>query len=303
MRVKFSISFVLLFAACLFAYVQWWPLPTYAHPEEEIALNMKAINIEEGRKLALSICYSCHYNPETKTLAGRLHGNPSKLGSFYSGNITRDKTFGIGDWTDQELVYFLVTGIKPNGEYVFDMPKYPNLSPEDLSSLIGFLRSDEALLAATPYENPQAQYSWLMKFAIHFWLRPIDYSMVNIENNKVDTADKQAYGKYLATAKYSCFDCHSKNAFLNNYFYPEKSIGFFRGANPHVNEQGEIIVSPSLIGIETRYTEEEFVQAVKTGLTPEATMLRNPMLPFTYLSDYEVESMYLYLSTLKKRDD
>lgn len=294
------ILLLLMILLGLFINVTFFELPIYSSNTSILLTKTDSVDLNEGRKLALTICFSCHYNPQTETLSGRIHGNPEKLGSFYSGNITQHEKFGIGSWTDEDIYYFLVTGIKPNGEFVFDMPKYPNLSEEDLLSLIGFLRSDHKLVASTDFENPKPAYSFLMKAALHYWLRPIDINEINRSKTAVNKENQIEFGKYLSTAKYSCSDCHSRNAITNNYLYPEKSLGFFEGKNPHVNEKGEVIYSPSLIGISEKYSSAEFIAAVKYGITPFSSTLKDPMLPFVLLTDYEIESIYIYLSFIDK---
>lgn len=287
-----------LFSTLVFFHVHFSELPKYPTNSNIKLPNIDSINVSEGKKLALSICFSCHYNSETETLAGKKHGNPKKLGDFYSGNITQHKEFGIGNWTKENIYFFLRTGVKPNGDYVFDMPKYPNLSEEDMLSMIAFLKSDDNLVEPTSFKNPEPQYSFLMKAALIYFLRPIDFNKISSNKKNISFDNKIEYGRYLATAKYSCFDCHSRNAITNNYLYPEKSLGFFKGKNPHVNEDGEKIYSTSLIQIKDKYSLGEFIRAVKYGITPESSTLKNPMLPFVYLSDYELEAIYVYLNTL-----
>jgi hypothetical protein len=41
-----------------------------------------------------------------------MHGNPERLGDFYSSNITKDSISGIGSWTVDEIYILLRTGIK-----------------------------------------------------------------------------------------------------------------------------------------------------------------------------------------------
>jgi hypothetical protein len=49
-----------------------------------------------------------------------------------------------------------------------------------------------------------------------------------------------------------------------------------------------------------RWTEDQFVKAVKTGIVPSGPALRPPMKPFVYLSDGEVRAIYAYLKTIPK---
>jgi mono/diheme cytochrome c family protein len=98
--------------------------------------------------LGLAHCEECH------TPRNFMQG--LKSGSRFSGavqagwhafNITPDKTSGVGEWHDGELIAYLATGAAPGranaagpmGEVVADSTQY--LSPVDLRSIVVYLRS------------------------------------------------------------------------------------------------------------------------------------------------------------------
>jgi mono/diheme cytochrome c family protein len=303
-KIQFWFLLLLFAAAVLSAYIEFADTPVYKTQTPSLSIEITANRLAEGKRMAQTICFRCHYNYETQTLAGRQHGNPKRLGDFSSGNITRDSVTGIGAWSSGQLYYFLRTGIKPNGEYVFDMPKYPNLCEEDLLSIVAFFESDDSLVRKTNCPNPTPRFSFLTKLLLHTLIRPPVY-----DSKKVlypDTNNPIVFGKYLATAKYSCYECHSLNMVTTNYNTPEKSWGFFKGGNPHVNEAREKIYTPNITadtlkGI-GKWSEEEFVRSVKNGIKPDGTNIRDPMFPFYLLSDKEVKNIYAYLKTLTTSD-
>ena len=49
-----------------------------------------------------------------------------------------------------------------------------------------------------------------------------------------------------------------------------------------------------------KWSEEDFVKAVQTGIVPHGPALRPPMKPYTYLSNGEVKAIYAYLKTIPK---
>jgi hypothetical protein len=159
---------LLSIAICAALYIQFSSLPVYKAQALSLNFSCNKQRIAEGKRIALTICIRCHYNYETGTLAGRQHGNPKRLGDFYSGNITQDSTTGIGAWSSGQLYYFLKTGIKPSGEYVFDMPKYCNLSDEDLFSIIAFFQSDDSLVLKTNLASPEPRIFLSYKIAIAY---------------------------------------------------------------------------------------------------------------------------------------
>ncbi|MCO5233279.1 MAG: cytochrome c [Chitinophagales bacterium] len=269
------------------------PLPVY---EVELAkVNLTANkDITEGKKLASAICRSCHYNPELNRLSGIQHGNPKKFGKIYSSNITKDSMYGIGSWTDKELAYFFKTGIKKDGTFIFDMPKYNYLTDEDISSLIAYLRSDDDWVKPVASIKGHTQYSILSKVLLKFYFRPESY----IEHiAPIDKSDSVAWGKYLSTVKYSCASCHSFNALTFNNKEPEKSVGYFKGGNPHYDEYNNKVYSASLRPV-SKYKQDDFINMVQTGIKNNSTTLRRPMIPFNMLDKDEIKAIFLYLKTL-----
>lgn len=79
------------------------------------------------------------------------------------------------------------------------------------------------------------------------------------------------------------------------------------GGNKPLNMEGQIIATSNLTPHKTsgigNWTEEQFIKAVKFGLVENDRALRFPMLPFVYLTDYEIASMYAYLKTLPPVDN
>lgn len=121
-----------------------------------------------------------------------------------------------------------------------------------------------------------------------------------------DTTDRVALGKYYIQTL-DCFSCHSADFKTNDYLVPENSKGYMAGGNKPLNMEGQIIATSNLTPHKTsgigNWTEEQFIKAVKFGLVENDRALRFPMLPFVYLTDYEIASMYAYLKTLPPVDN
>lgn len=85
-----------------------------------------------------------------------LHLNSGKI---YSQNITQDSTYGIGNWTDAELLYLLRTGIKKDGQYIPPyMAKLTVTSDQDINAIISFLRSDDPWWLPIPLLTNQVKF-------------------------------------------------------------------------------------------------------------------------------------------------
>lgn len=67
---------------------------------------------------------------------------------------------------------------------------------------------------------------------------------------------------------------------------------------------GEKVVSRNLTMDEEtgigKWTEEDFIKAVKSGVVPSGPAVRPPMTPYPDLSDNEARAIYAYLKSLPK---
>lgn len=258
--------------------------------------------IERGAKIASMLCQNCHLDRTTNSLTGVHMVEIPEFGIINSKNITNDPEYGIGKWTDSELIYFIRTGINPHtGQYVPPyMPKLIHISDEDIASIIAYLRSDRPEVQAVKKELPESDPSFLTKFLCFVAFKPFEYPKEHIPNP--DTTNQLEWGKYLALYQLECYACHSESFEKLNMLEPEKTAGFFGGGNPIGTADGSKIKSRNLtMDKETgigKWTEEEFIKAVKYGMVTNGPALRQPMMPFVNLTDDEVRAIFAYLKTV-----
>lgn len=288
-------------------FVNFRGVPSY---EVNIPDNIKNVNVEvtpervaRGEKIALIMCNACHANEENRLVGKHIADLPAEFGKAYSLNITRDAEDGIGSWTDGEIMYFLKTGIKRTGQYAPIMPKFPRMADEDLKSVIAYLRSDRFPVQATKGAGHKQEPSFLLKVLTNTVMKPIEPITEPIL--VPDSTDKTAFGKYIANDLIACYGCHSGDFAKEDPLHPEKSFGFYGGGIKMPDLEGNIIPSANLTfdeetGIGKKYTEEQFVQAVRLCKKPDGTLLRYPMQPHLTLTDYEVKAIYAYLKTVPK---
>ena len=282
-------------------YISVTGIPKYDTVYFEYKVDSTPELIERGKKLSLMLCAGCHKNPETGKLTGKhMLDVPPEFGKIYSQNITQDKQYGIGNWTDAELVYLLRTGIKKDGHYSPPyMVKLPHLSNEDMNAIIAFLRSDDELVKADPTPDNPCEPSLLTKILTRIVFKPFPMPTNSIENP--DTSNMVELGRYLSS-NLDCFSCHSSDFKTNNYMVPELSKGYFGGGNKPLNNNGQIVLTSNLTpdpetGI-GNWTEEQFVKAVKYNVLDNEPALQYPMSPYVYLTDHEAASIYQYLKTI-----
>ena len=109
---------IILIAGIFIIYVYFSGIPTYSVPKVTLKVEITPERVERGRTIASLACRGCHLDYETGKLTGKkLLDIPEEFGTAYSRNITQDKTYGIGTWTDAELAVLLRTGISRDGRY------------------------------------------------------------------------------------------------------------------------------------------------------------------------------------------
>ncbi|MEN8125196.1 MAG: c-type cytochrome [Bacteroidota bacterium] len=277
------------------------PIPTYEKANFNFKHNSSPEAIIRGKKLTMMLCASCHTNRKTGKLTGdQMLDAPAEFGKIYSQNITQDKEFGIGNYTDAELVYLLRTGIKNNGQYSPPyMAKLPTMADDDINAIIAFLRSNDPMVIADNTPDKPCEPSFLTKVLSRIAFKP--FPMPDKPISMPDTTNMVALGNYLGN-NFECFSCHSADFKTNDFLSPPNSVGYYGGGNKPLNLQGKIMPTPNLTPHETgikNWTKEEFIKAVKNGNGKDGKPLRYPMNPYSNLTDIEAGAIYDYLQTVQ----
>lgn len=297
------IGVLVILVGCFAAFIAIKGIPKYKSENFDLKVTSTPERIEKGKQLSAMLCNGCHLNPNTGKLTGRKMDEVTDFGAVYSRNITKDAEHGIGKMTDGQLAFLLRTGIRPDGRFLPVMAKLQKMSDEDLQSIIAFLRSNDEWVKADPTPNTDSKYSFLTKFLTRMKLiKPMPFYKSVPEP---DTTNQVKWGEYVCLYRVECYTCHSADFKTDDFINPEKSKGFFGGGNKFKMPDGSVIYSRNLTMDEEtgigRWTEEEFVKAVKTGIVPNGQpALRQPMIPFAYLSDSEAKAIYAYLKTIPK---
>ncbi len=278
-------------------------IPSYPVPKPTIApIVATPARLAQGEKLMLAACADCHLNQQTNALTGHLLTDvPKEFGALYSANITQDKTYGIGAWTDQEVVGLLRTGIGRDGRYRIIMPSFVQMSDEDVASIVAFLHSDHPWVKANSTPSHPQEPSMLAKILTNSVMKPTPLPTTSVITPA--PADAITYGRYLVMGPYKCYGCHFKDFKTNNAMEPEKSAGYLGGGNMMANAQSVPVVSRNITsdpdtGI-GRWSEKQFGQAIRFGQSPHGA-LGAPMPKYSQLTDEEVHALYAYLQTVPK---
>lgn len=291
-----GVIFVLLGGAGL--YVNYAPMPAYDVAKIDFTAVATPARLERGQKLATMLCADCHLDPATGAFTGkRLLEFPEAFGKFWAPNITGDKTHGIGSWSDADLVRLFRTSIHPSGRAVLPFMTRPLMSDEDMHALVSFLRSDHELVRARPVVDTASELALLGKFIVRTSIEPVSWDNRSVPHP--DTTDKLALGKYL-NAAIGCYGCHS-NTMSVEYLEPEKTEGYLAGGKEMGDDKVSVITAnltkDPVHGL-GKWTEAQFMRALREGFRPDNTLIRPPMPRFRELSDNELSALWHYLQTI-----
>jgi cbb3-type cytochrome oxidase cytochrome c subunit len=152
---------------------------TYNAPYPNIKASTDTAVIAKGKNIALVTkgCVHCHSPINNIDSMLKMGQEPSlagakkfdtPFGTFFTPNITPDAKTGIGKMSDREIARVLRYGVKSNGEAVLPFMQGQDMSDEDMTALISYLRS------LKPIENkvPESSFNVMGRIAKAFVVKP-----------------------------------------------------------------------------------------------------------------------------------
>lgn len=246
---------------------------TITIPGDEAAL-------ARGEHLVDVTCTSCH----GADLRGDILLDDPVIGTIYSANIT-----GLADQrSDEELLVAIRHAIGPGGRQIIAMPSdaFIYYSAEDLGAIIAYLKTiprNEKESLAPDLSIP----GYIMLGAGMFG----DLSTAEVINHEQqfsqmpEVGANEAYGAYLS---HLCTTCHGQD---------------LSGAQPSVPGSP---IAPNLTpgGGLASWSEADFIQAMRSGVTPSGHQLDPEFMPWkswAKFHDEELQAIWMYLSSLPAR--
>jgi len=277
-------------------------------PPEDMTIEITPERIERGEYLAnhVMLCMDCHAQrdfslfsgppvPGTEGAGGEIFDKSMGFpGTFVAKNIT---PYGIGDWTDGELFRLITTGVKKDGNAIFPVMPYPNygsIDPEDVKSVIAYIRSLDPIEA----DHPDSKAAFPMNVILRTMPQKAQFSEMPTEDDRI------AFGEYLVKAAV-CGDCHTD--FKNGKFIGEP----LAGGREFVSPDGSIVRSANLTPHENglgTWTMDQFVQRFKryadSTYTPEPIAPGDfqslmPWVMYGGMKESDLEAIYIYLQSLE----
>jgi len=275
---------------------------TFQAPATHIVASRDSSVIARGRYLAYgpAHCVGCHVAPSDTALA--RSGQPPLAGggvfrippgTFYARNLTPDSATGIGTRTDEELARMIRYNVRWDGRAAVPFMEFQDLSDEDLTALISFLRSQ----APVRHQIPSRSFTLLGKVIMAFVLKPL--APKEQPPARTPGAESAAYGAYLANAVAQCGDCHTKRDMKDGSFIGPRYAGGW--VVPVDGDPTLELVTPNLTpdtatGRIAQWNEDRFVARLRAGaMIPQSIM---PWTEFGRMTDTDLRAIYTFLRSL-----
>ncbi|MCY0386060.1 c-type cytochrome [Robbsia sp. Bb-Pol-6] len=177
--------------------------------------------VTRGKYLAAAgDCIACHTAANGKAFAGGLALN-TPFGKIVASNITPDKTYGIGAWSDAQFVRAVKAGVAPHAKLLYPaMPYnlYAKVGDEDILDILAYLKTVPAV-----HEPITAN---ALPFPFNIRLLMFGWNLLFFDRTPFQPDPKQSVewnrGAYLVAGLGHCTACHSaKNALGGDSDYLE----------------------------------------------------------------------------------
>jgi len=258
---------------------------------DRVAVPTDAASLERGRHLVevVAACTGCH----GEDLSGEQMADDAWLGRLWSANLTPGRG-GIADQTDEDLVRSIRHGVKRDRRPVLMMPAqyFYHLSDRDLGAVIAYLRQ----LPPVDREVPGIRIGPLAAAIIASGQVP-DFVPADLladppeRLRPEEPARTPAYGAYLVETS-GCKTCHHESL----------AGGLHPLSLPEEPPPADLTRSGRALG----WSEQEFIETLRTGRTPEGDRLDAEWMPWPAIgrmSDTELSAIYRYLRTLEPSAD
>jgi len=246
----------------------------YDNPVPRVSVNLTPERIAKGERFG-DLCAGCHAADESPPMEGQdfLEDAPP-IGTFYAPNLTPTH---LGEWTDGEIIRAIREGVHRSGRSLLIMPAgmFRNLSDDDVQAIVAYLRSQPPVEPDTPPNSLNVLGAIMVNFGPLLEAQPPLTEPV-VAPPAGPTA---AYGEYLAS--YTCLLCHGTD---------------LRGDD-------DAFGGPGLAGVGFAWTEEQFINFIRTGERPSGPPVDGELMPWEDLSDLfedddELRAIFAHLGTL-----
>lgn len=256
---------------------------TYDFPPSNIVVPTDAASIERGKHWAEALCQGCH-GPDMSGVEGWFNAPP--IGRIDSVNLTSGKGGIGGEFTTEDYVRAVRHGIDPKGKPIFMVAvvSTAHLSDEDLGAIIAYLKT----LPPVDHTITPKRFTPLAKIMLAAGMLgklPVESVSHETQVTAPERGVTPEYGEYLVNT-HDCHVCHGPD--LNGGPFPDPTI---KKISPNLTPGGELAA----------WTEEDFINTIRTGTTPSGHQLDPALMPwkdFAKFYDDELKAVWAYLQSL-----
>ena len=256
---------------------------TYNIDTSGIKIPTDEASLARGEHLVQAVAH-CGYCHGTDFSGGYIINNPGKEGIVVAPNLTSGKG-GIGaSFTDEDWVRVLYHGVNDEGRSVIVMPSmlFHVMSEKDLTSIIAYMKTIPPVDNVMPETQPGPLFYMLIgagPLAEEMSGRVIDHEAPFV--SAPAEGETPEYGEYLVTIG-QCRACHG-NELAGGQVSKSAPIG------PNLTPGGELGV----------WSEEGFIETLRTGVTPHGHQLKDfmPWKFFRNMTDTELRAIWAYLQS------
>ena len=298
-----AVLLIIIAGLLIFIFVSW--NKKHDAPFPEIKASSDSLVIARGKYLAFgpAHCASCHTPMDKleavdKGLEIPLSGGWELAippGTFRAPNLTPDPETGIGKLTDAEVARVLRYSVGHDGRTIFPFMPFQELSDEDLTAIISYLRSQPPVKNAVK----PSEYSFLGKAVLAFgMIKPV--APKKEPPNSVPIDSTIASGSYIANSIANCVGCHTERDLKTGEFTGPAFAGGLQMSDDFT--QGATFVTPNITpdketGVMTTWTEAAFVQRFRSGRVHERSPM--PWGSFARMTEVDLKALYRYLQSLE----
>jgi mono/diheme cytochrome c family protein len=248
----------------------------YKIPDIKIPTDSAAI-VRGKHMFVVHGCSDCHGGD----LSGKVMFDNFILGTITTRNLTKGKNGLPADYSDKDFLRALKHGLNREGKPLLIMPSQETyqIPDEDLADLIAYVKS-QAPIDKEVKERRIGPVGYMILATEELPVDGIDHNKINIKKEHEEVS--AAFGATLAI---NCQGCHRAN---------------YQGGPPLAPGYPEVPNITSM-GRPGKWTEEEFIRTLRTGVRPDGHKLDNAKMPwerFKDFSDVELKALRKFLLSL-----
>ena len=217
-----AVVLLVVLIASVFAVYVWrtWDRAYDEYPMPDVRASSDPAVIARGEYFVYgpAHCVECHSssfeeyqkvaNGQKVPLQGGTRFEAPPLGAIYSKNLTPDPETGIGRYTDGQIARMMRYNVRPNGRAsVTLMMPFHNMSDDDMTAIISFLRSQPAVRHQV-HENEWTIPGKIIR-TISSTFKPRNASVVHPPKVAPEEKPTKERGEYLARYVADCVGCHT----------------------------------------------------------------------------------------------